>query len=256
MTAKTGKSRRIGFSWGALLYGLLAAALLCMLAGCGSKDGEKTWTDTYSIEEESVPALPKEENLEMSSTDPDTYAYIGFEDAGGSVAKYVDSMTAEENGFAVVSQKYTATEKPDFTQEKGEVYLAKDAAKAEEKLVVLKLDWSPNICTVQVSIQDAPDQPVSSETQGLTHVDAATQIQSLSPSVLGLSGDSMEEYRVYIRNGLVMANNELCLWVEIYTTETAAGTNAPAGTYYLSRDGKRLYVLDRADNSVKALQMN
>lgn len=234
----------------------LAIMLLCLLSGCQSKESENDGViDTYLIGEESIPAVPAEDNVEFSSTDPNTYAYMGMESAGSFVEKYVDLMTSEENAFSVVNKMYAETQPPDFTQEKGSVNLAKNAVNESDKLVVIELNWSPGICTVVVRIQDGATTPSVAEPETLTHTDAADLIRSLHPSVLELGGESMSAYHVYIRNGLVSVNDEACIWVEIYTNATTAGTNTPAGTYYLSRDGKRLYILNRSDNSTRALTM-
>ena len=231
------------------------AVLLCMLAGCGDKDGDnKAGITAYTLGEESIPALQLEEKVEIATTDPDTYGYIGLSDSGSTVEKYVTSMTAEENGFLVVDKRNKVVEAPDFKEKTGTVSLARAAAKEDGKQVVVEIDWAVGTCTVQLSMQEAA--VTASEPQKLTHIDAETQIRSMKPSVFGLSGDSMEEYHVYIRNGLITVNDEACIWVEIYTSDTAAGTNANAGTFYLSRDGQRLYQLNRDDNSVQAIKMN
>lgn len=236
---------------------LLAVMILCVLAGCGSKDEEKKGgINAYLLGEESVPALQVEENVEFTSTEPDTYAYIGLENAGSTAEKYVASMTAEENGFSVVDKRYASAEAPDFTKESGEVYLSKKAASEEGKLIVVGLNWASGVCTLELSMQEPPKGQTASKSEGLTHLDAATKIEGMKPSVLGLEGDSMKAYHVYIQNGLVIVEDEECIWVEVYTSNTAAGTNAPAGTYYLSRDGQRMYALNRDDNSVTALKIS
>ena len=248
----TGKPR------GALAL-LLTAAFLCLFSGCQSKDPaeENPTVDAYLVGEETAPAIPAKEGVEIRMTDPTTYAYMGLEDAGAAVKEYVDFMTAEENGFSIVGKNYGAiTETPDYTQKKGSVNLAKATTKEEGKLLVLQLDWSPGICTVVVSIQNAPGDSANSDPHGLTHMDATELIQKLHPSVLQLSGDSMNAYHIYIRNGLVVVKDRPCIWVEIYTSQTKAGTNAYVGTYYLSRDGKQLYALDRSNNSIQELKIS
>ncbi|MCI8360337.1 MAG: hypothetical protein HFE86_03260 [Clostridiales bacterium] len=234
---------------------LCAAALFCLLTGCQSKGEEEGLiVETYAIESESVPAMQVEDNVEVSMTDPVTYAYIGWENAGESVSQYVESMTAEENGFSVAKAK----EAPDYTKEKGDVKLTKQAVSDENKRIALELSWYPGICTVAVSLEDAAGGANGevAEQETLTQTEAVEMIQGLRPAVLELSGDSMDAYNVYVRNGLVDVNQEACIWLEIYTDATRAGTNAHMGTYYLSRDGKRLYSLNHADDSIKKLELS
>ena len=234
---------------------LCAAVLVCLLTGCQSKgEEEKLTVDTYAIESESVPAMQVEENVEVSMTDPVTYAYIGWENAGESVSQYVETMTAEENGFSVAKAK----EAPDYTKEKGDVKLTKAATSDESKRIALELSWYPGICTVAVSLEDAAGGANGGDTeeQTLTQTEAVEKLQGLRPAVLELAGDSMDDFNVYVRNGLVDVNGEACIWLEIYTDATKAGTNAHMGTYYLSRDGKRLYSLNHTDNTIKKLELS
>ncbi len=239
---------------------IAAVMLLCFFSGCQSgEEGEGAKVvDTYLAGTESVPAMGVEDGVNASESEPSAYAYVGLEDAGGSVGAYVERMTSEENGFRIVNKSLRKAEAPDFTQEKGWVYLAKESAEEEGKFFVLAIEWSPSICTVVASIQDAPTgqgQDAPEETEALTHTDTVERIQAMQPSVFGLDGTSMSEYNIYVRNGLVMVNGEACIWVEIYTDENPAQTNIPEGTYYLSRDGKRLYRLNRSDNTVQELKL-
>ncbi len=240
---------------------IAAVMLLCFFSGCQSgEEGEGAKViDTYLAGTESVPAMGAEDGVEANESEPSAYAYIGLEDAGGSVGTSVERRTSEESGFWIVNKNLRKTEAPDFTEEKGWIYLAKESAEEEGKLFVLALEWSPSICTVVASIQDAPkgQEQASSddEAESLTHMDTVEKIQGMQPSALGLDGTSMNEYNIYVRNGLIMVNGEACIWVEIYTDENSAHTNIPEGTYYLSRDGKRLYRLNRSDNTVQELKL-
>ena len=239
--------------------GLLAVMVLGLLGGCGSKDPEPI--TEYTIGEETVPAMPSAEDVQVMTTTPDTYGYVGVEDSAALVQDYVASMTGEDSGFSLVNALYHAAEAPDYSQDNGTVYLSKEAVE-DGKILVLKVDWHTGTATVEVSLVDTPAdygaaEPAEEEEEPakLTHAAASDFVMELTPSVLGLEGVSMANYHCYIRNGLVMVNDLPCLWVEIYSSSNQAGTNANAGTYYLSRDGEHLYRLGDDGKEVEELNI-
>ncbi len=101
---------------------------------------------------------------------------------------------------------------------------------------------------------DAPDHDTSQT--ALTVADAVTFLCSLSPQVLGLEGDSMDEYTVYPAEGLVTVDGELHTELSVYRHDGEAGTNDFQGCYLLSRGPqRRLYLLDRFTREVTELPL-
>ena len=224
----------------------------CVLAGCKSgEDEESPAVGSYQIGTESVAAMEQEKGSQLA-TEEAVYTYTELEDAAGSAKAYTESMTSEENGFQVVDEKYMAAEMPDFSSPEGTVYLSKDTEADETKILVLKIEWSEGQCIVTT---DMPDKPVETELTGLTHTEAADFINRLSPAILELDGQSMEEYNVYVADGLTLVNDIPCLRLEVHQNDNPEGTNEYQGTYFLSRDGLQLYRLDPADDTVHELPL-
>ena len=78
---------------------------------------------------------------------------------------------------------------------------------------------------------------------------------SLSPQFLGLEGDSMDRYNVYVMSGEVMVDGIPCRRFKVYDDQNPEQTNAIAGIYYLSSDGLRLYRYDEASDTVTELPL-
>ena len=77
----------------------------------------------------------------------------------------------------------------------------------------------------------------------------------LGHQVLGLSGESMESYRVYSRDGFVKINDQACMRLDVYSYDENQGTNIIAGNFYLSSDGRRLYQFDEVNRKMTELSM-
>lgn len=75
----------------------------------------------------------------------------------------------------------------------------------------------------------------------------------LSPSSLGLSGESMEEYEVYPTAKAIPVDNLPCMKITVYA-KTEEGTNAPLDTFLVARDGTAVYRL--VDGQAEKLELN
>ena len=119
-------------------------------------------------------------------------------------------------------------------------------------------EWTEEICTVTADLVDGkvknPPEPVSpAGPMGLSTEQMMDYIQSLSPSVLGLEGTSMEDYDLLIQDGSVLIDGIPCVRINAYRIDSQTGTNEIGGNYFLSLDGSHLYRLDVASNSVEEL---
>lgn len=92
--------------------------------------------------------------------------------------------------------------------------------------------------------------------QPSTSMAAVETIQSLSPTLLGLEGESMDEYSVYSAVGLVQVDGYPCTEVNVYSVDSATGSNDIQGRYFLSRTSpQHLYRLDTETGVVTELDL-
>ena len=241
-----------------LFCGLLVLAL-CVLTACGDKTDELPEEEpglvpnAYFIGSESIVAVEAEKGVTLSQlftteNGAFVYTYVGFAAVNESVQEYVATLTGEEHGFKIVDgETFRSAKAPDFTAAEGTVSLSKPAE--NEKITVIRLDWSEGQCVASISIEDAPvveEKPSSTNKNniGLSHTGAMDYLKELSPSVLGLEGESMEAYNIYIMTGFTYVDGEACLRIKIYTTDEETKTNVYAGTYFMSGNGERIYRLN------------
>ena len=240
---------------------LLLALAMCLMTACGDKDE----VDPEEVPEEELALVPNayfigSQSLTAVEAEPGVtlndlyatesgafvYTYVGFEVVNESVQNYVTRLIDAENGFKIVDgETFRAASAPDFTQPEGTVSLSKPAD--NDKITVIRLDWSADQCVASISIEDAPvvedKKPTNKNNIGLTHTGAMDYLKELSPSVLGLEGDSMEAYNIYITSGFTYVDGEACLRVNIYATDASTGTNTHVGTYFMSGNAEHIYRL-------------
>ena len=244
---------------------ILMALAMCLLTACGK--GADTDADTdeippeeelalvpnaYFIGSQSLTAVEAErgvtlQDLYATESGAFVYTYVGFEVVNESVQNYVARLIDAENGFKIVDgETFRSTPAPDFTQSEGTVSLSKPAD--NDKITVIRLDWSAGQCVASISIEDAPIEepkkdPVNKNNIGLTHTGASDYLKELSPSVLGLEGDSMEAYNFYIMTGFTYVDGEACLRIHVYASDATTGTNVHVGTYFMSGNAEHIYRL-------------
>ena len=239
---------------------ILLALAMCFMTACGKND------ETEDIPEEDLALVPNAyfmgsqsliaveaergvilSDLRATETGALVYTYVGFEIVNESIQNYVTTLTSAEHGFRIVdSETFRAAKAPDFTQPEGTVSLSKPAE--NEKITVIRLDWSADQCVASISIEDAPiEEPkkpsTNKENIGLSHTGANDFLKELHPSVLQLEGESMEEYNIYIMTGFTYVNGEACLRIKIYSNNNPANTNVHVGTYFMSGNGEHIYRL-------------
>ena len=81
---------------------------------------------------------------------------------------------------------------------------------------------------------------------------AMDHFSSLSPASLGLSGDSMAEYRYYATGKTITVDGIKCREIMVYSVSDRAGTNDIEGRYFLSMDTRKLF-RDNGDGGVEEL---
>ena len=207
---------------------------------------------TVYLEEQEMPA--GEDGPEPTAV---TYRYEGLSSPGTLAAVYTTLMTAEDIGFSQVDEELIRIKEPEEpVLEAGSVHLAKNAPE-EGKVLSIQMEWTEEICTVTADLVDGkvknPPEPVSpAGPMGLSTEQMMDYIQSLSPSVLGLEGTSMEDYDLLIQDGSVLIDGIPCVRINAYQM-SGQGTYEIGGNYFLSLDGAPLYRLDVASNSVEEL---
>ena len=242
---------------------ILLALMLALMAGCGGEEKVDNTDDVppeeelalvpnaYFIGSESLIAVQPEQGvklgqLHVAETGAFVYTYVGFNSVNESVQAYVEMLTSADHGFSIVDgETFRAAKAPDFTVTEGTVSLSKPAE--NEKITVIRLDWSADQCVASISIEDAPvveKKPSTNKNNiGLSHTGASDYFKELHPSVLGLEGDSMEAYNIYIMTGFTYVDGEACLRIKIYAEDDATQTNVHIGTYFMSGNSEHIYRL-------------
>ena len=191
----------------------LGMAMLCtVLPGCSGEEKDEGLPAEYSFsDEEKLPALGTVEEKEGTEctveTDPETetesYVYTGLASGGEAAKEYVNQMM-EEYDCAVVDEQGTKQQEPAFTEESGSVILGKNS-QDETGMLQLKVEWSKDSCTVTpalvegITVQDGAQN-------NLTVDEAVSQLESMTPQQLGLTGDSMAAYQAYAQEGYAMVS--------------------------------------------------
>lgn len=238
----------------------LGMAMLCtVLPGCSGEEKDEGLPAEYSFsDEEKLPALGMVEEKEGTvctvETDPETetesYVYTGLASGGEAAKEYVNQMM-EEYDCAVVDEQGTKQQEPTFTEESGSVILGKNS-QDETGMLQLKVEWSKDSCTVTpalvegITVQDGAQN-------NLTVDEAVSQLESMTPQQLGLTGDSMAAYQVYAQEGYAMVDDIGCFCINVYTLD-GVGSHQIEGTYLVRVDGMGIYRLNRQTNQVELLQ--
>ena len=206
---------------------------------------------------------------EEEGIDEKTFRYKKAEDPQRLVEDYVKILRGEEQGFTFTDiDNQQLAEEPDLDRVSGSVILAKasagsdtegeDAAPMTFRVVVA---WSEYAIAIQVShvagaIQPPPE-PEEEDTSAPNASSVSEQeefFKNLSPSVLGLPGASMSEYRLYPVDGWVQVNGYMCRQFNVYLLDMPAETNSFLGTYYISDDLQHLFAVD-SDRNIHVVDM-
>ena len=99
---------------------------------------------------------------------------------------------------------------------------------------------------------EAPPPAVPAAPAPMDTARAMDHFSSLSPASLGLSGDSMAEYRYYATGKTITVDGIKCREIMVYSVSDRAGTNDIEGRYFLSMDTSKLF-RDNGDGGVEEL---
>lgn len=244
---------------------------------------------TYDLEGIQVEALPASDTV-PAPRQLSVYTYENLPQTGAElVAGYAETLT--DSGFSFIDDGLVRAETPALDTETGMVRLGKKAVfpepepvegeeeKAEgeeaggeetetepprpDQVVVLQLDWTAETCTVTTELvegrlTDPPDpaeEAAAVAAEAMTNQELEDYVRTLSPSVFGLEGASMEEYRVYINTGMVTVDEIPCQRLEIFHIDEESGTNEVAGSYFMSSNGEYLYHYDLLDGTITELEV-
>lgn len=244
-------------------------ALCVALTGCGAHAKEPEPPVSYDVGGDSAPSLNEtlgeeggklasmegpQEDEAASTSIPPTYTYIYTDLASGltAVSDYISALTQSEQGFQVVDTDGLTVDDPAFSGEEGSTTLVK-ASNEEGKQLRLDISWTADGCTVSITQQDAP--PVEKEVEPMTAKTAVDFLKALPPSLLGLEGDSMEEYNVYYLEGEALVNGIPCIRLRVYRMIPPEMSNKIAGTYFLTADKTQLFRLDMESNAVSEIAL-
>lgn len=207
--------------------------------------------DEKSDEEaEEKPEEPAEPKISVANA----FHYEGLRSAATVASAYTTLLTDSAVGFYPVDSALQPAKLPEFDTGAGSVLLV---MKAEEDgfFYSFRVEWSEDVVTlipekVEGSLPDPP-QPVE-----MTLSDATSYMRYRIPSLLGVSADDVQNYRIYVEDGKVLINGIPCLRFKICRENPQTGGNENSGDYYLSSDRRHIYRLDVETNAVEEVTLS
>lgn len=238
---------------------LAVCFLLLLLFSLGGCSKQPTAPSEYVLGDNKLPALQEalgaDEEISESfseSLDSDTqeksYAYSGLESGRDTVSEYVSYLIEKEN-CSVIDSKGEIQENPKISGESGEVFIGR-AGTAEDGVFFLKIVWEEDSCIITPVFQE--DMKIhTQETDGgvLNYNEIVSRFRAYTPSELGLSGESMEEYSIFPEEGYVMVNDQPGIRVNIYNPST----HAYQASYIITADGSHVFQWDRKTQQIVEL---
>lgn len=263
---------------------VIAAAAFFFLKGGKEEEPEEPagpeLPAEYMVGETAIPGLTVDETekeVQAILAKTVTYTYKDLLDAGGAASGYMTQLNGE--GFSVVDEAFVRTEdRPDFKAQEGSLLLAKNikkeapaaAAEGEETtepveqpdlVNTVRISWTPGVCVVTADEEEGiVTSPPPEESGGLmgasiSVTDALDYLKGMPPERLGLTGDTMDNYKVYVQDGAIYVNEQPCIRMNVYDDNNVQGGNAIAGCYLMSSDGLHLYRLDEVNRTVEEIPM-
>lgn len=265
---------------------LLLVLALCLLTAC-KKD--MAALEVYDLGEDQVPALEtilqSGEAILYSIDAPTdaaategldlvhTYHYRQMADPALMAARYVDFLREDEQGMSLLdSENHRVREDPDMETLYGTVILGKTGTELDEggkRFVRVIIGWSESALAVQVAYingtilapveppkeNNSDDQESSGQSSPSASVsDQVEYFSSLDPRKLGLEGEDMSDYQIYGDQGWIAVDGNDCREIRVFVLDPKTATNKVVGTYYLSRDGTKVYQKG-SDGQITLLQV-
>lgn len=208
-----------------------------------SGDEEGTLTTTVVVEEEEDFSFLQEveQTGYVYNYDLTTTGYSGGQATGGYANLMISSGFKIIDPFHPVGIEYYSMLTPDFTQRAGTVALAKTAS-GIDRLILVVVDWSYYGATVSVEYIDGklwipPKVSPAASKGSLSISDVVGFLSERSPSELGLSGNTMDEYNIYTSEGLVILNGETYRQFNVNGKPIDGNGSTYGGTYLVNADG-------------------
>lgn len=241
----------------------------------------KKGVQVYTVGEDSAPSLdtileegdgelialrsPKKTSGDSSSAVNDRFTYIYELNSFADVMdRYLDVLMDSEQGFFITDEAYVIQEeRPELQDAEGAMILARDATVAEgedPKIFQLVIGWSEasanlavRVSTTEGSVRYPEKEPDSKPnvTEPSSVSMQMEQLRSMSPSHLGLPGDSMEDYTIFPIDGFVKVDGQDCRRFNVYESSNPGSI---AGTYFFSVDQQHIYALNPNDNTVSTIK--
>ncbi len=251
---------------------LLALMALCLLTACKKEEGPLEAYNLGESEEDSVVALdsildegeamlysidaPTDQAIAEKLDISHTYHYRQMEDPAALADRYIKILMGSEQGFVTIdSENHKVLEEPETDVLAGSVILGKVAAATTEdggsRILRVVVGWSEYALAVQVAYVDGrilspvqPEKPADEpeeESQPHAMTEQKEFFENLNPSVLGLEGDDMHDYKVYPQQGWVLVDGISCREMNVCLQDVRTATNVYKGTYYLSSDMTKIF---------------
>ena len=213
-------------------------------------------SETEGGEEGEEPAAaPEPEPEEVEGFTKILYRYEGLQNPGALMTAYAAVMITEDAGFSTVDEELMRIDPPEFEEmmSRGSLLLARTVPAVEEGPEAgtqsLLLEWDSENCSVTLDMPEGrvhdPKPPAAASAAPRRGIE---DMEVMQPSLLGLLGESMDEYDLVIQEGSVRIANSPCVRVNAYD-----GNHQIAGSFFISNDGK-LYRLEPDLNAVLELQ--
>lgn len=198
---------------------------------------------------------------ETPQVDQNIYIYDVASPAA-AVNRYLDAVMGGEEGFVLVDETYLHLEdRPELDDSYGTLTLAR-ASVQEGHVFQIMVGWSQaSTLTFRVSAPEGaihePPPPEDKIGLGSEVVETASlteqldKIKGLSPSQLGLDGESMEAYEIFPVEGFVKVDGLDCRRFNVY--DNSSGANI-VSIIMLSADQQHIYYMDPSSNAVTELR--
>ena len=217
-------------------------------------DPEKPDEKSDEKSDEEPKEKPEEEPAEPVIPVANAYHYKGLRSAATVASAYTTLLTDSAVGFYPVDSALQPAKLPEFDTDAGSVQLV---MKAEEDgfFYSFRVEWSEDGVTlipekVEGTLPEPP-QPVE-----MTLSEATSYMRYRIPSLLGVSTDEVQNYRIYVEDGKVLINGTPCLRFKICRENPQTGGNENSGDYYLSSDRRHIYRLDVETNAVEEVDLS
>ena len=194
---------------------LLTALLL--LAGCGGGNGGAALPESYTVGEESSPALntlvtlnsdAQFQQTQDEESDSVTYLYSQLTSGSETAQTYTQALETD-CGYTIEPDAEGGS--VDFSASSGQV-LAVHETEDPEEVLLLTIQWEETSCSVTPSLTPADQLP---QPESVTLKQAVEHIQSVPPEQLGLSGKA-EDYLFVPQDGTVLLDDQPCYCVNVY----------------------------------------